>query len=385
MFYSRHFVAKVLTVMMVLTGLLAICLYAADAAACSEFLLNKGGGAVVSARTMDFLANAGGNMAVFYPGVENRTDPVVNAAAIGNRGLVWKNKYGFVGQKTFGTDPHVCDGLNTQGLSFALLYMDDHTVYPEFSAADPRPVLATGDLGNYLLGMAATVDEALMLLEKLQLVDSAYLHETSLYLVAPCHAVIHDDRGQSALIEFVDKKIYIYRNADVVTNEPRYPQQLEYSKSFDNLQIKSDSKAVVNGMTVTTDGYASLPGDYSSTSRFVRLTQLLRLSAPPENNAEAMRLALGILYSVTYPSGLTGEWNWKTIWLAMRDHKNRKYYLQKIYTYDSVLWNGLRAFSVDTPMRSLDLNTFDWNHLPAEVNHIDPDNPKPWYTFVARL
>jgi len=148
MFFGKCFVEKILAI--AFTGLLVISLYAADAAACSEFLLNKGGGAVVSARTMDFLANAGGNMAGFYPGVENRTDPVVDAEAIGDRGLVWKNKYGFVGQKTFGTDAHVCDGMNTQGLSYALLVMADNATYPPFSAADPRPVLSVGDIGNYL-------------------------------------------------------------------------------------------------------------------------------------------------------------------------------------------------------------------------------------------
>ncbi|MEI6286801.1 MAG: linear amide C-N hydrolase [Bacillota bacterium] len=381
MVFGKCFAEKILAI--AFAGLLIISLYAADAAACSEFLLNKGGGAVVSARTMDFLANAGGNMAVFYPDVENRTDPVVDAEAIGDRGLVWKNKYGFVGQKTFGDDAHVCDGMNTQGLSYALLVMADNATYPPFSATDSRPVLSVGDIGNYLLGTAANVDEALALLDNLQLVDCAYLHETTLFIVAPMHIILHDANGKSALIEFVNKKGYIYRGADVVTNEPEYPKQLEYNKTFDNLKIM-DSHTVINGITVATEGYSALPGDYSSSSRFVRLSQLMRMAEPPANNAEALRLAQGLLCSVTYPSGLTGEMNWKTIWISLRDHKNRIYYLQNMYTYDSVTTYGLRALPPDTPMRSFDLKAFDWNKLPKELNCISPDNPKPWYTLIMR-
>ena len=110
----------------------------------------------------------------------------------------------------------------------------------------------------------------------------------------------------------------------------------------------------------------------------------MRMAAPPVNNAEALRLAQGLLCSVTYPAGLTGETNWKTIWIALRDHKNRVYYLQNMYTYDSITTHGLRALAPDTPMRSLDLKTFDWNKLPKALNYISPDNPKPWYTLIMR-
>ena len=78
----------------------------------------------------------------------------------GQPGLKWTTKYGAVGPNAFGL-PVLVDGVNERGLSVGVFYFPGYAKYQEIPSADVERTLAPWELGTFLLGTAANVDEAL--------------------------------------------------------------------------------------------------------------------------------------------------------------------------------------------------------------------------------
>ena len=97
------------------------------------------------------------------------------------------------------------DGMNDQGLCVAVLMIEDS---PAFDQDTGRPDLTTTTAVRLLLDRAATVDEAVALLEQYDLHASAGM---------VVHFAISDAQGRSVVAEYIDNELVV-TDTPVVTN-----------------------------------------------------------------------------------------------------------------------------------------------------------------------
>lgn len=299
--------------------------------ACTDVMVKTDNNQVVSARNMDFRDDIKSSLVIVPQGREFKSQ-----VAAGQQGVNWVSKYGYVGITALGM-PYVCDGLNEEGLSVALLWLVG-TKYPEASA--DRPNLALEYFSDWVLGNFSSVRQVQDAIQQVNLEMSNKLLEA-----IPLHIALHDAEGASAVIEFIDGKVLFYQNPNgVLTNDPSFDWQrknLEYYKK----KLEAADPAV------------SVPEGFFSAERFVRTT-VVRDALPAAGDPMiAAAHALQILGLVAPPYGMPGTNSSKvfaglgvkydyTQWSVIRDHGN------KVLYYRSASNPGLKA--VD--LKALDLS-----------------------------
>ena len=108
----------------------------------------------------------------------------------------WTSKYGSLVTTIYGIG--TADGLNERGLGVHMLYLNATDFGPRDKS---KPGVHAGLWAQYLLDNAATVKEALALLDTVQVVMvEAHGHK------ATVHLAIEDASGDSAIIEYVERQ-----------------------------------------------------------------------------------------------------------------------------------------------------------------------------------
>lgn len=365
--------------------LLASTLFISGLLACTSLFVNKGDYHIV-ARSMDFGMNMGFNEFMGYIGQENTSDIVVNADKIPVKSLQsWKNKYGFAGRSAFNT-PIIVDGMNTEGVSVAILYLPGAT-YPDYDAKDKRKVLSIYDLSNYVLSQAKNVKEARKLIEEVQLVNGAIEAEKGMFLTKlPIHHVIRDKSGDTLVVEFEDQKINLYEGKDipVVTNEPKLKWQFENAKKYQSLNIDNtkqnpefkerfiDYSNIFKNPHMRPEQTAlmGLPADYTPPSRFVRGQVLMDNMPAPKNGAMAQYQAESVLNSMIVPPLSTND---VTLWVTIQDLDTGVYMVKDLLYYNPD--RSLYSFGLDNSYRIYRLKDLDFSTIPttgAETIDVTP-------------
>lgn len=174
-----------------------------------------------------------------------------------------KNRYAMVGVGVLdGGVPLYFDGMNEWGLAAAALNFEGCAVYHRTEGA--KAEISSGALVSFLLSFCRNTDEV-----KGAMANLCISNEGS----APLHWMVADRRG-TVVIESVADGLRVYDNpVGVLTNSPGLDFHLtrlsEYShlraETGENTLTKTALRAYSRGM-----GAMGLPGDFSSSSRFVR-------------------------------------------------------------------------------------------------------------------
>lgn len=303
---------------------------------CSDFLLSAAGSShsVISGRTMDFQADLDSALEVIPRNTHFQELPASGCTTCPD--FEWRNKLGFVAANVYGVNV-AADGLNEAGLSAAWLYLEaSQYPTPEIGATNfnnSKPVVTS--ICSYILGNFATVDEVQTGLKYVQLAGiNGQVAQQVLHIAAPAdgkaktaplHVSVHDRNGKSLVIEFLNGKTIFHDNPNgVLTNDPPLEEQLELLNKH------------LNQTTGTINSGDLLPGGYSSTERFVRLSVLNKkvgegynvptVHASYVQATEEQRVvsdALHLLNTVVRPP--MGE---ATQWSIVRDHKRRMLYIR---------------------------------------------------------
>lgn len=364
-----------------------------EAVACSDFLINKGG-YHIEGRTLDFFSNIGFRDALGFTGDKNKTNIVVDVDKIPDQQLTsWETKYGYFGRSAF-NETQIIDGMNTQGLSIAILYLPG-SKYPTYDPKDSRPVLGAIDLGSYLLAQASTVGEALKLINSHQIVASAVEVEPGVFVTdIPIHYAVRDKTGASAVVEFIDGKVKVYDKAgDILTNAPAFDWQLKNSAFYDSLQAdhKGYNKDFENRVyqykeiydTTIHPGEANLigiPGDATPPSRFARASVLLNNFPVPSSHQVALYQAMSVLDSLQVPALNGSE---PTLWVTIRDLDNLVFYYKNILVYQAD--KSLYPLGPGNAYTAIDLKSINFNQKGVQgIKHsIQPVNPKDIKKIIA--
>ena len=329
---------------------------AIDAEACSRVFLHEGPSTTFVARSMDLFFPDQGRLTVYPRGIRR--------GGSGENMLRWISRYGSVAINSLGIVS--TDGINEKGLNANLLYLDD----TEYETRDRRPGVPYNLWVQYLLDNFSTVDEALKAMNEVQIVPLKILgHQW------PIHISLADRAGDTAIVEFVRGKMFVYRGAGsaVMTNEPPLPEQLANLQNYRPF-----------------GGARPVPGNFDPVSRFVRLSVELKETQRPQSMSQAKMTMTRMIGSVTVPmnaSFIKGlptfkDWilqyfsseEWPTLWVSQADLAHGVYSVQSTRNGNS-LWLDLSEIDFSEGREAMDVDIDDKNASGDATRFLRPAKP----------
>jgi choloylglycine hydrolase len=313
--------------------------------ACSRILWNDNKLAVVVARTMDWPESTEPVLTVFPRGMKRNGGRLGPVEVIKDNPLTWTTKYGSLVTTIYGVG--TADGFNERGLGAHMLFLKS----ADFGPRDTnKPGVNGGLWAQYLLDNAATVNEALALLDNVQVVmTEARGTKTTV------HLAIEDASGDSAIIEYVGGKQVVHhgREFKIMTNDPTYDEQLALLKKLDFSKPSSDTP---------------LPGNVKPTDRFQRIAYYLPMLPEPKSEREAVAGVLAIARNVSVPFGAPykGFGIYNTEYRTVIDLTNKRYFFE-LTTSPNVIWANLAKFKLAAGAPVMVLNP-DKINLAGEVS-----------------
>lgn len=273
---------------------------------CSALSWETADGKHLWGRNLDFNRLAEGTRVTFLPrktvfytygtSLENtlredtRTETIYGAVGIGS--LLLKST------------PALYEGINEEGLTGGQLYYRGFAHFERECRPGTRPVQPPF-LITYLLGRCRNVEEVVRELQENITLSGAPM----LGMVPTLHWMFADRTGESVIVEPDREGLHIYRNTmGVMTNSPGYPWHrtnlLTYAGlrdlDYDTLHINGDSLE----QCFSGGGMKGLPGDWSSPSRFVRLSFLKKYCEKGRNEEEGVARMLRLFDSAAFPLGM---------------------------------------------------------------------------------
>ena len=200
------------------------------------------------------------------------------------------------------TIPLFYDAANEAGLCMAGLNFPENAKYNKVN--ENRTNVAQFELIPFILGNCADTEEAVKLIRKINITDTAYSRKLPL---TDLHWIIAD-KNVCVTVECVADGVKIYDNtAGVLTNNPPFNMQTFNLNNYINLSpgqpkntfsSKLELKNYTKGL-----GAAGLPGDLSSQARFVRAVFTKLNSVSGKSEEQSVNQFFHILGSVSQPRG----------------------------------------------------------------------------------
>ena len=165
--------------------------------------------------------------------------------------------------------PLYYDAANEKGLCMAGLNFVGNAKYNK--PINDKINVAQYEFIPYILSKCSTVEEAVLEITQINITDTPFNRDLP---PAELHFIIAD-KNESVTVEAVAEGVKIYKNTvGVLTNNPPFEIQLHQLNNYMKLSPKSPSNEFYDKIELTPYsrgmGALGLPGDLSSTSRFVR-------------------------------------------------------------------------------------------------------------------
>lgn len=199
--------------------------------------------------------------------------------------------------------PLYYDATNEYGLSMAGLNFPENAYY--FPTVDNKTNITPFEFIPFLLGKCKNILEARELLADLNLID---LNFNDSFPLSPLHWMISDTK-ETIVVESTAKGLKIFDNpVGVLTNNPPFDFQLFNLNNYRSLSTKTPDNNFSNKINM--DAYSrgmggmGLPGDLSSSSRFVKVAFTKLNAAIEKTEEESVSQFFHILKSVEQQKGL---------------------------------------------------------------------------------
>ncbi|MED9905472.1 MAG: choloylglycine hydrolase [Lachnospiraceae bacterium] len=198
--------------------------------------------------------------------------------------------------------PLYYDATNEKGLSMAGLNFPGNADYKPY--AEGKDNITPFEFIPWILGQCATLEEAKKLLETINLVDISFNEQLPL---SPLHFIIAD-KESAVTVESVKEGLRVYDNpAGVLTNNPAFDFHMFNLNNYMNLSREEPANRFSDKLDLKTYclgmGAIGLPGDLSSTSRFVKAAYTKLNSVSGDSESESISQFFHILDSVYQQRG----------------------------------------------------------------------------------
>jgi choloylglycine hydrolase len=303
---------------------------------CTRVLWNTNDLAVLTGRSMDWPESTQPLIVAFPPGRE-RDGIRPDGIAEDPNPLRWTSRYASLVTTIYGMG--TVDGLNDAGLAGHALYLEA----TDFGDRDPaKPAVQAGLWLQCLLDQAATVEEALAVMDSIQVLK-VHAHGRD----ANLHLALEDAGGDSAIIEFAAGRPVVHhgRQYTLMTNDPTYDEQLKLLSLQD---FSHPSREM------------PLPGNVNPVDRFQRAAYYSALLPAPGSQREAVAGVMAIMRNVSVPFGAPyGEFGvYNTEYRTVADVTNRMYFFE-LTTSPSVIWVEMDRLELEPGCPVLALDPFD--------------------------
>ena len=296
-----------------------------QAESCSRVLWNDNKLGVFVGRTMDWPETTEPILTVFPKGMSRDGGLMKGEVVVKENPAKWVSKYGSMITAGYGMGPS--DGFNEKGLSIHMLYLRATDVGPR----DPsKPGVHIALWGQYMLDNAGTVEEAIALLDKINIVMLKLPNGAG----ATLHLAMEDANGDSAIVEFIKGKPVIHhgRRYQIMTNDPTYDEQLALLAKQDFSKPSMD---------------LDIPGNVNAVDRFQRAAYYKAVLREPKDVQQAVASILAIMRNVSVPFDAPyhdfGVYN--TEYRTVMDLTNKRYYFE-LTTQPNVIWADLSKFDL---------------------------------------
>lgn len=242
--------------------------------------------------------------------------------------------------------PLYFDAINEAGLAMAGLNFVGNAVYNK--PQQDKCNIATFEFIPWILGQCASVSGARNCLKKLNLTEDAF---STKFSPAQLHWIIADQK-ESIVVEATKKGLQVYDNpVGVLTNNPEFQEQLFRLNDYMSLSPEDPQNSFSHQLNLTPYsrgmGAMGLPGDLSSSSRFVRGAFTKLNSKVADTEREAVSQFFHVLGTVEQVNGCckVGEGNYeKTLYTSCCDTEKGIYYYT---TYENRQITAIHMDNVD--------------------------------------
>ena len=198
--------------------------------------------------------------------------------------------------------PLYYDATNEKGLSIAGLNFPDNADYKPYCAEKDN--VAPFELIPWILGQCASVDDACSLLKRINLLNESFSSELPL---SPLHWIISDN-SCAITVETLKGGMRIYENpVGILTNNPPFDFHMYHLINFLNLTSDEPENRFSDKVAISPYsrgmGAIGLPGDLSSSSRFIRAAFTKLNSYSGDDEIESVEQFFHILGSVEQQRG----------------------------------------------------------------------------------
>lgn len=200
--------------------------------------------------------------------------------------------------------PAFYEGMNEKGLMGGQLYYRNFARFQKEARPGTLPLQPPFAV-TYLLATCATVEEAAAGLQS----RVSLVHRPLLGTVPPIHWIFTDKTGESIVVEPDEEGLHIYRRTmGVMTNSPGYPWHRLNLLNYAQIRERDYDALAMNGDCLEScfsgSGAFGLPGDWSSPSRFVRLSFLKKYGLKGKDEMEGVSHMFRLFQSVAFPLGM---------------------------------------------------------------------------------
>ena len=214
-----------------------------------------------------------------------------------------KNHYAIIGMAHVAEDyPLYYDAMNEKGVAMAGLNFVGNAVYAAIKPDVEN--IAQFEFIPWILSQCSSLVEVRELLERINIVNTPFSEQLPL---AQLHWIISDE-NESITVESMSDGLHIYDNpVGVLTNNPPFPQQMFQLNNDMYLSPKQPRNTFCENLALDVYsrgmGGLGLPGDLSSSSRFVRVAFTKVNAISGESEEESVSQFFHILGSVDQQRG----------------------------------------------------------------------------------
>lgn len=262
-------------------------------------------------------------------------------------------KYAVIGMATIiDNHPMFADGMNEKGLVCAGLNFPGYAYY-EKEAVQGKTNLPTHDVITWILSNFDKTEDVKEAFNNIEIIGKTINSQTGL---ATLHWIVVDKEGKSIVIEKTKEKLKVYdNNIGVLTNSPTFDWHTTNLRQYMSASAKQPENTtwVNEELKPLGQGLGSwgLPGDFSPSSRFVRISFLRSRVHEVEGGTKGVSEFFHMLnnvampnYSVVTPEGINDITQYTS---CMCQNSG-------IYYYNT--YNNSRINAIDMNKENLDCN-----------------------------
>ena len=229
--------------------------------------------------------------------------------------------------------PHLFDGMNEKGIAMAGLNFVGNAYY--HPVKEGKTNIAQYEFMNYILSTCATMQEVRKTLSLINIDDEVFSDK---YPAAYLHWMIADGTD-CIVVESMKDGLHVYTDpVGVLTNNPPFEIQTFLLNNYMALSSKQPENTFSKEIELKTYsrgmGGLGLPGDLSSSSRFVKCAFTRLHASKEETDKESISQFFHILHSVEQQKGCCevseGKYEY-TLYSSCMDTNTGVYYYTTYY------------------------------------------------------